>query len=262
MAFVTDLIWRSPLGLRINAQDTADVLMTEDWVRIRGDRLAARDGAYDLRITAELWETHFFDLAVARRGRPSRRHRGVRRRALRGAPAAARPRGRRVPCRPSPRCATTAAATCRPWCATATTGTSTSRAAAPTRAITRDHFVELELPDAAPRRGPLWLVAQGWVHPTDSSINVAISPGGTHASHAGWRSRSADASGRFREVRANLGFPAGKDKTVLLDLAGVFRPEGTAARAAVDQPGDLLGSTGLGRRPPGRHGARRAGSPC
>ena len=33
MAFVTDLLWRSPLGLRINAQDTADVLTTEDWVK-------------------------------------------------------------------------------------------------------------------------------------------------------------------------------------------------------------------------------------
>ena len=62
ISFVTDLLWRSPLGLRINAQATDDVLMTEDWVKVRGDQLAPRDGAYDLRITAELWETHFFDL--------------------------------------------------------------------------------------------------------------------------------------------------------------------------------------------------------
>ena len=62
MGFVTDVIWRSPLGLRINAQATADVLMTEDRVKVRGDQVAARDGVYDLRITAELWETHFFDL--------------------------------------------------------------------------------------------------------------------------------------------------------------------------------------------------------
>ena len=41
MGFITDFIWRSPLGLRINGQATADVLMTEDWVRIRGDQLAA-----------------------------------------------------------------------------------------------------------------------------------------------------------------------------------------------------------------------------
>src|SRR4029453_63137 len=62
MGFVTDFIWRSPLGLRINAQAPPDVQMTEDWVRIRGDQLAPRNGEYDLRITAELWETHFFDL--------------------------------------------------------------------------------------------------------------------------------------------------------------------------------------------------------
>ncbi|MGC4080670.1 MAG: hypothetical protein QM736_00755 [Vicinamibacterales bacterium] len=62
MSFVTDVLWRSPLGLRINAQATAETLMTEDWVKVRGDQLVPRQGAYDLRITAELWETHFFDL--------------------------------------------------------------------------------------------------------------------------------------------------------------------------------------------------------
>ena len=61
MKFVTDFIWRSPLGLRINAQDTAGVVQTRDWVKVRGDQLKARDGYYNLRITADLWETHFFD---------------------------------------------------------------------------------------------------------------------------------------------------------------------------------------------------------
>ena len=42
MEFVTDCIWRSPLGLKINAQDTAGIQMTEDWVKIRGDQLVAR----------------------------------------------------------------------------------------------------------------------------------------------------------------------------------------------------------------------------
>src|SRR5205814_8285744 len=61
MRFVTDFLWRSPLGLRINAQDTAGVSQTEDWVKIRADQLVPRDGSYDVRITAELWETHFID---------------------------------------------------------------------------------------------------------------------------------------------------------------------------------------------------------
>ncbi len=61
MKFVTDFIWRSPLGLQINAQDTAGVVQTRDWVKIRGDQLQARKGYYNLSITADLWETHFFD---------------------------------------------------------------------------------------------------------------------------------------------------------------------------------------------------------
>src|SRR5260221_2994717 len=37
--------------------------------------------------------------------------------------------------------------------------------------ITSDHWVEVDLGDDAPREGPLWLLANGWIHPTDSSIN-------------------------------------------------------------------------------------------
>ncbi|GIV57639.1 MAG: hypothetical protein KatS3mg042_0552 [Rhodothermaceae bacterium] len=34
MAFVTDFLWRSPLGLKINAVETAGIMTTEDWVKI------------------------------------------------------------------------------------------------------------------------------------------------------------------------------------------------------------------------------------
>src|SRR3569833_607680 len=37
------------------------VFQTQDWVKIRGDQLLPHDGYYDLRITAELWETQFYD---------------------------------------------------------------------------------------------------------------------------------------------------------------------------------------------------------
>ncbi|MDX1429918.1 MAG: CRTAC1 family protein, partial [Rhodothermales bacterium] len=57
MRFVTDFLWRSPLGLRINAVETAGIATTEDWVKIDGRELVPRDGIYDVRITAELWET-------------------------------------------------------------------------------------------------------------------------------------------------------------------------------------------------------------
>ena len=43
--------------------------------------------------------------------------------------------------------------------------------------VTRDHYVEVDLGDDAPKSGPLWLIAQGSIHPTDSSVNVAITQG-------------------------------------------------------------------------------------
>jgi tetratricopeptide (TPR) repeat protein len=220
MAFVTDLIWRSPLGLRINAVETADTLMTEDWVKIRGDQLAPRDGAYDLRITAELWETHFFDLT----------------RLL----AVDHPAGTEVFVDerfavPPPPLAVIATDPVQSFAAVRDDrGADVAPLAEAIdsrfvdfagrgayQGITRSHFVEMELPDSAPRSGPLWLVARGWIHPTDSSVNVAIAQG----AHPGPDSLSlhvADASGQFREVKRDLGFPAGKDKTILIDLSGIF----------------------------------------
>ena len=61
MQFVTDILWSSPLGLYINAQDRGGIAQTTDWVKVRGDQLKPRDGLYDVRITADLWETHYFD---------------------------------------------------------------------------------------------------------------------------------------------------------------------------------------------------------
>ncbi len=220
MAFVTDLIWRSPLGLRINAQETADTLMTEDWVKVRGDQLVPRDGAYDLRITAELWETHFFDLvSLMVVDHPADTQVFVDERF-----AVPPPKLQVIPTGPV-----------QPFASVRDDrGGDVSGVAATTdsryvdfagrgayQGITRVHFVEMELPDAAPRTGPLWLVARGWVHPTDSSINVAISQG-AHDGPQGLSLHVADAAGRFREVRRDLGFPSGKDKTILVDLTGLF----------------------------------------
>jgi hypothetical protein len=227
MQFVTDFIWRSPLGLRINAQETADVLMTEDWVRLTGDQLAAREGFYDLRITAELWETHFFDLVSLlvvdhpgdvevfvdeRFAVPPPAFELVATGPVQPYQAVRDDRGRDV--------ADVVLARDDRHLDFAGRGRY--------QGVTRDHFVELELPESAPRTGPLWLVAQGWVRPTDSSINVALGQG-AHAPPTGLSVHVADAHGRFREVRSGLGFPAGKDKTILIDLAGVF-PAGGARR--------------------------------
>jgi tetratricopeptide (TPR) repeat protein len=224
LGFVTDLLWRSPLGLRINAQATADVVMTEDRVKIRGDQLVARNGSYDLRITAELWETHFFDFVslLVVDHEPGTEVFVDERFAI-----------------PAPKLDVIATGPLRELAAVRDDGGHDVSEIARARdgrhldfagrgtyqGVTREHFVEVELPEDAPRHGPLWLVAQGWIHPTDSSINVALSQGSA-AAPRGLTLQVADRAGRFHVARAGLGFPAGKDKTVLLDLSGLFPPAG------------------------------------
>jgi hypothetical protein len=224
MAFVTDLLWRSPLGLRINAQAAADVLMTEDWVKLRGDQLVPRAGVYDLRVTAELWETHFFDLlSLLVVDHPQGTEAFVDERF-------AVPPPRLGVVVTGPLGLLQAARDDRQRDVSEVVRARDDRhldfaGRGPYQGVTRDHYVELELPEQAPRAGPLWLVAQGWVHPTDSSINLALSQG-SHAPPRGLSLQVADAAGRFREVRGGLGFPSGKDKTILVDLAGVFPDTG------------------------------------
>ena len=54
-----------------------------------------------------------------------------------------------------------------------------------------------------------------------SSINVALGQG-SHPLPAGLSLHVADRIGRFKLARTDLGFPAGKDKTILIDLSGLF----------------------------------------
>ncbi len=226
MAFVTDLIWRSPLGLRINAQDTGRVMQTEDWVKIRGDQLAARDGVYDLRVTAELWETHFFDrLALKVVDHPAGTEIAVDERFA----------------VPPPELSIYATGPLHPVAEAvddlgqvvthdvqAVDGTYLDTfGRGEFQGITRDHFVEIALDDAPPDR-PLLLVANGWIHPTDSSINVAVGQG-LSAPPRGLSLEVPDGRGGWVVARPNLGFPEGKNKTILVPLDGVFRP-GTPRR--------------------------------
>ena len=64
------------------------------------------------------------------------------------------------------------------------------------------------------------MVGQGWIHPTDSSINVALGQG-SHPPPQGLSLHVFDGSD-WRVAHPDLGFPAGKHKTVLIDLSGVF----------------------------------------
>lgn len=218
--FVTDFIWRSPLGLRINAQDTAGASQTEDWVKIRGDQLAPVDGYYDVRVTAELWETHFWDyVALMVVDHPADTEVFVDERFARQPPAlAVHPTG---PLHPVARARDDQGNDVTALVAARDGRHLDHFGRGQYQGVTRDHWVEVEIGEDIPRDRPLRLVASGWVHPTDSSINVAIGQG-ARVQPQGLVLEIPDDNGGWKTGRDDLGFPAGKDKTILVDLDGLF----------------------------------------
>jgi len=95
--------------------------------------------------------------------------------------------------------------------------------------VTRDHYVEVDLGDDAPKTGPVYLLATGWIHPTNSSINAAIEQGDSERPR-GLVLEAPDGKGGWAVGRPELGFPAGKNKTIVIRLDGIPGQEGVARR--------------------------------
>lgn len=228
MKFVKDAVpWSSAIGLRINTLGTARVEATEEWYKIPGSQLAPRDGYYDLRVTGELWETYYYDqLALVVVDHPANTDIFVDERFV----------------IPPAKLAVTAVHTPRKI-ARAVDDNGQDVTAAVTeldgkyldtfgrgqyQGITRDHYVEIDLGEDAPASGPLYLIAQGWMHPTDSSINVAVSQGKNYRA-APLSLEVPDGRGGWAVANPNMGFPAGRNKICLFELTNAFRP-GTPRR--------------------------------
>ena len=228
MQFVKDAVpWGSAIGLRINAIGAARVEATEEWYKIGRDQLVAKDGFYDLRITGELWETYYYDSLHLM--------------------AVDHPVGTEVFTDerfavPAVKLAVTAVGEPQPIAhavddngqdVTETLRTLDGKyldtfGRGQYQGVTRDHYVEIDLGDKVPADRPLWLIAKGWLHPSDSSINIAMSQG-QHERPRPLSLEVPDGLGGWKVAKANLGFPAGRKKICLIDLTNVFVP-GTPRR--------------------------------
>jgi Tfp pilus assembly protein PilF len=223
MEFVMDGVpWSSAIGLRINTLGSADIVATEEWYKIRGDQLVAHDGYYDLRVTAEMWEVYYYDyLALMAVDHPVGTDIFVDERFV-------------IP--PATLAITTVATPHDIASATDDTGQDVTEIVKTLdgrglnnfgrgqyQGVTKDHYVEVDLGPEVPQDGPVYLLAHGSVYPTDSSINVALSQGHRWRAH-GLSLEVPDGRGGWVVARDNLGFPAGRKKTILIDLTKVFRP--------------------------------------
>jgi tetratricopeptide (TPR) repeat protein len=223
MEFVKDAVpWGSAIGLRINTLGSAQIAATGEWYKIGRDQLVPHDGYYDLRITAELWEVYYYDyLALMAVDHPV------------GTEIFVDERFAIPPLKLGLTTVTTPHEIARAIDDTGQDVTEIIRTLdgkavasfgrGQYQGITRNHYLEVDLGDDAPKSGPLYLIAQGSIHDTESSVNVAITQGSLWRAH-GLSLEVPDGHGGWVTARDNLGFPAGRKKTILFNLTDVFRP--------------------------------------
>lgn len=223
MEFVTDFLWRTALGLKINAQGESNVLHGIDWIKIEGEQLEPRDGYYDVRITADLWETHFFDhVSLMVVDHPEDSEVFVDERFTLPAPEQKLYSMQEI--------YPVSSATDQDGNDVTNTISDqdgnylNSFSLTPYQGLAEEHFIEVELGDEVPKNEKLKLLAKGWIYPTDTSINIAISQG-DHTPPHGIRVEVPNGEGGWKVAHENIGFPAGKNKMILVDLEDAFEPD-------------------------------------
>jgi hypothetical protein len=222
--FVKDILWRSalgmPLGIMGGATAYAFADASDDYIKIPSEVLKPKEGIYSIQLTSELWETIYLDkirlvavdhpdsvdLFVAEQFSPppfpGMKTYQVRDKHL-------------------------------PLSATDSQGNDLL----PVISEKDDKYVsdfkpdkyqgvtamkELILdPGKIGKDGKLFLFMNGWIFPTDASINVAISQSGNLKVNPPVI-QVINKKGAWETVINNPGFPMGKDKMVIADLSGKF----------------------------------------
>lgn len=223
MEFVKDAVpWGSAIGLRINTLGSAQIATTGEWYKIGRDQLVPHDGFYDIRVTAELWEVYYYDyLALMTVDHPVGTEIFVDERfvippARLGITTVATPHA-------IARAMDDTGEDVTDLVSTLDGKAVSSFGRGQFQGVTRAHYLEVDLGDDAPKSGPLYLIAQGSIHDTESSVNVAITQGNRWRAH-GLRVEVPNGHGGWVTAQDNLGFPAGRKKTILFNLTNVFRP--------------------------------------
>jgi len=225
--FATDAMWNSALGMPLGIMTreggilSASPHASQEYLRLPGGGLLrARDGRYQLRLTEELWETGYLDearlLAV---DHPESVQVYVNERFV---PAGAASLRLYQVARPRPPVAASDelgndllpalrvqddvyAANLRP---------------ARYQGLTELHDLVLDFGGLA-GMDSVFLFLTGWIYPTDASINFALAQSPA-LQVVPLQVQVKDPAGQWRTVIPDLGFPAGKNKTVIADLTGKF----------------------------------------
>lgn len=225
--FVTDVLWRSALGmpLGIMGGETAYAFPdpSEDYFKIPGDQLKEKDGKYLLQLTAELWETAYFDqvkLLVV--DHPDSSEIYIDERFT--PPPFPQLKIHKVNQKKYPVSIVDERGNDLRHLTDRKDNVYISNLRSDRhQGITHLHDLIIDL---GPHNDndPILLFLNGWLFPTDASINVAISQS-NHTAVYPPLVQVKNHKGQWQTVMNNVSFPMGKNKTLILDLTNKFLTE-------------------------------------
>ncbi len=223
--FVTDVMWRSALGMPVGIMGGGSTAYapagaSQEYLRIPGEALQPRNGRYVLQFTEELWETAYLDeirlLAV---DHPDSVEVFVDERFVPPGPVQLRlfkPVRWRPPLSATDGLGNDVLAALRERDDVYVSNLTPLRY----QGLVEPHDLVLDLGEDAGRPGT-FLFLRGWIYPTDASINVALSQQErVKAMMPTLEVRNT--RGQWETAVASIGFPSGKDKTIVIDLAAKF----------------------------------------
>ena len=229
--FITDLLWRAPLGL-VTSMGFVAPDETKDFVKIPRAQIQPKAGRYSIQITEELWETAYFDeVKLIAVDHPAGTNIFVNEQYTPPPFAEFKVYG--------------VSEKRHPKSAVDHQGKDVSdalkafdyryaveHAPGTYQGVVEPHAIILDLGDV-PNETPVTLFLSGWIFPTDTSINVAlfqnpsISPRFPSVS-------VKDEVGEWHTVIEMIGLPAGKNKTITVDLTGKFLSDDRHVRIETD----------------------------
>ena len=229
--FVTDLLWRAPLGLLTSMGFVAPD-ETKDFIKISSSQIQPKSGKYSIQITEELWETAYFDMVkLIAVDHPADTDIFVNEQYTPPPFAEYKIYG--------------VAEKLQPKSAIDHLGNDVSaalkksdyqyaieHAPGPYQGVVEPHAIILDLGDVA-NDVPVTLYLNGWIFPTDTSINVALSQNPTI--NPKFPSVAVkDKDSQWKTVIEMIGIPAGKNKTITIDLTGKFLSDDRHVRIETD----------------------------
>ncbi len=224
--FVTDCLWAAPLGLQVAAGTVAKDRPWE-YLKVDGDYLQARDNAYELRITEELWEVAYFDhVSLIAVDHPADVQVWTNEKV--GPDAIARPTiyaFSESDRRPLTQATDTQGLDVTDKLLSADRDFAQGFDRRLRQGLCPPHWIDLRFSTiGADSRNSVYLVLTGWILPTDTSLNIQIdqNPELPAIEFPSVWVPDTKVDGGWRNAIPFMGFPGGKTKTIVVDVSDVI----------------------------------------